>query len=343
MAILVTGGAGYIGSHACLVLLQAGEQVVVLDNLSNSQRESLERVQRLAGRPLLFIEGDINDRPLLDTLFRQQKISAVMHFAGLKAVAESVAEPERYYRNNVLGSQSLLGAMEQAGVGDIIFSSSATVYGDPDRVPIDESAGVHPTNPYGDNKAEIEKLLMARALTAGSRWRVALLRYFNPVGAHASGAIGEDPNGIPNNLLPYISKVAVGRLQELSVFGSDYPTVDGSGVRDYIHVMDLAEGHLAALRWLQQQSSDKACCEIFNLGTGKGYSVLQVLRAFEQASGKKIPYRVAGRRAGDIATCYADASKAEKILGWKAKRSLDDMMRDAWNWQQKNPDGYRPI
>lgn len=342
MAILVTGGAGFIGSHACVALLEAGESVVALDNFSNSNPVALERVEQITGKALQRVEGDIRDRALLDHLFRQHAITAVIHFAGLKAVGESVQKPLLYYQNNVEGSQNLFAAMESAGVYRLIFSSSATVYGDPDSVPIAEGAALRPTNPYGENKAAVEQTLMGLAQSkSGHPWRIALLRYFNPVGAHPSGQIGEDPNDIPNNLLPYISKVAVGALKELSVFGSDYPTVDGSGVRDYIHVMDLVEGHLAALNWLGRQKQDVAVCEVFNLGTGKGYSVLEVLRAFEQASGKSVPYKVVGRRAGDIATCYADASKAEKLLGWKAKRSLQEMMRDAWNWQKNNPQGYR--
>lgn len=250
-------------------------------------------------------------------------------------------KPLKYYQNNVEGSLNLLAAMEAAGVRDLIFSSSATVYGDPDQVPIKEDAAIRPTNPYGQTKAMVEQILKDQAaIPTASPWRIALLRYFNPVGAHASGTIGEDPNDIPNNLLPYISKVAAGTLKELSVFGQDYPTADGTGVRDYIHVMDLAEGHLAALRWLKSSGNSRSVCDVFNLGTGKGYSVLEVLRAFEQASGKKVPYQIIGRRAGDIATCYANAEKAEKRLGWKAKHSLEEMMRDAWNWQQKNPKGY---
>lgn len=342
MAILVTGGAGFIGSHACLALLQAGESIVVLDNFSNSHPAALRRVEQLAGKTLTLVEGDLRDRTLLDTVFRQHTIEAVIHFAGLKAVGESVEKPLLYYRNNVEGSLNLVAAMEGAGVRSLIFSSSATVYGDPHQVPIKEGAAIQPTNPYGHTKAMIEQILMDLAKQADCPgWRVGLLRYFNPVGAHPSGQIGEDPNDIPNNLLPYIGKVAVGALKELSVFGSDYATIDGTGVRDYIHVMDLVEGHLAALKWLQKQRATSSTCEVFNLGTGKGHSVLEVLRAFEEASGKKVPYKIVGRRHGDIATCYADANKAEKTLGWKATRTLDDMMRDAWNWQKNNPEGYR--
>lgn len=341
MAILVTGGAGFIGSHACLALLQAGESIVVLDNFSNSHPAALHRVEQLAGKTLTLVEGDLRDRTLLDAMFQQQTIEAVIHFAGLKAVGESVEKPLLYYRNNVEGSLTLLAAMETAGVRRLIFSSSATVYGDPHQVPIKEEAAVQPANPYGHTKAVIEQILMDLADNSGtSPWQVGVLRYFNPVGAHPSGQIGEDPNDIPNNLLPYIGKVAVGALRELSVFGNDYTTVDGTGVRDYIHVMDLVEGHLMALKWLQKQAATQSTCEVFNLGTGRGYSVLEVLRAFEQACGNKVPYKIVGRRAGDIAICYADANKAEKILGWKATRTLDDMMRDAWNWQKNNPQGY---
>jgi len=344
MTVLVTGGAGFIGSHACLVLLQAGMQVVVVDNLSNSSRESLRRVETIAQNKLDFIELDICNRQALAKVFEQHPITAVMHFAGLKAVGESIRKPLHYYRNNVEGSLNLFQCMQETGVRDLIFSSSATVYGDPLMVPIKEEARVAPTNPYGQTKLMIETILQDLSHSVGSKdsdkpWRIALLRYFNPVGAHVSGLIGEDPHDIPNNLLPYIAKVSVGVLKELSVFGQDYPTVDGTGVRDYIHVMDLVGGHLSALRWLQKQN--KSCCEVFNLGTGKGYSVLEVVDAFEQASGKKIPYKIAERRAGDIASCYADAKKAERVLGWQTKHTLTEMMSDAWRWQKNNPNGYR--
>lgn len=339
MTILVTGGAGFIGSHACVALLEAGEAVVVLDNFSNSSPVSLQRVQQITGKAVTLEEIDLRDAPAMARVFERHRIESVMHFAGLKAVGESVMKPDLYYRNNVEGSQNLLAAMAAAGVRQLIFSSSATVYGEPDRVPIDESAALRPANPYGENKVAIEQMLKDRAI-GNPPWRVVLLRYFNPVGAHPSGQIGEDPNDIPNNLLPYISKVAVGSLKELSVFGSDYPTVDGSGVRDYIHVMDLVEGHLAALRWLRKLNGNQSVCEVFNLGTGKGHSVFEVIRAFEKACGMPIPYKIAARRAGDIATCYADSCKAEKILGWKAGRSLDEMMQDAWRWQKNNPRGY---
>lgn len=336
-SILVTGGAGYIGSHTTLALLKAGFDVVVLDNLCNSSAESLKRVAQLAGRETGFVEGDIRDRAVLDRLFAEHSVDAVLHFAGLKAVGESVAQPLRYYDNNVHGSRALLQACADAGVFNFVFSSSATVYGEPAQMPISETCPVgQPTNPYGRSKLMVEDMLRDVA-ASDPRWRIAILRYFNPVGAHETGLIGEDPNGIPNNLLPYIAQVAVGKLPELAVFGDDYPTTDGTGVRDYIHVVDLAEGHLRALEALQTRSGT----HVWNLGTGQGYSVLDMVRAFEAASGKPVPYRVAPRRPGDIATCYADPAKAERELGWKARRGLDEMMRDAWRWQRMNPDGYR--
>jgi len=337
MTILVTGGAGYIGSHATLALLQAGHSVVVLDNLCNSSAESLKRVAQLAGRAPVFAEGDVRDRAAMDLLFSNYSVDTVLHFAGLKAVGESVVQPLRYYDNNVHGSQVLLQACADAGVFNVVFSSTATVYGDPVQMPISEACPVgQPTNPYGRSKLMVEDMLRDLAAT-DPRWRIAILRYFNPVGAHESGLIGEDPNGIPNNLLPYIAQVAVGKLPELAVFGNDYHTPDGTGVRDYIHVMDLAEGHLRALEAMQTRSG----AYVWNLGTGQGYSVLEMVRAFEAAIGKPVPYRVAPRRLGDIATCYADPAKAERELGWKARRGLDEMMRDAWRWQSMNPDGYR--
>ncbi len=334
--ILVTGGAGYIGSHTAVALLQSGLDVVILDNLSNSSAESLSRVAKIAGRSTTFIQGDIRDRALLDFLFAEHAIDAVLHFAGLKAVGESVTQALRYYDNNVHGSQVLLQAMADAGVFSFVFSSSATVYGDPAQMPISETCPVgEPTNPYGRSKLMVEDML--RDLAASDpRWRIAILRYFNPVGAHESGLIGEDPNGIPNNLLPYIAQVAVGKLPELAVFGNDYSTHDGTGVRDYIHVVDLAEGHLLALDALEMRTG----AHVWNLGTGQGYSVLDMVRAFEAASGRPVPYRISPRRPGDIATCYSDPSKAERELGWKAKRCLPEMMRDAWRWQQLNPNGY---
>lgn len=334
--ILVTGGAGYIGSHACLEFLQAGYDVVVLDNLCNSSPEALRRVQQLSGRELVFIEGDIRDRPALDALFRRHDIDAVIHFAGLKAVGESVEKPLLYYDNNITGSLTLFAAMQAAGVKTIVFSSSATVYGDPASVPIREDFPVGgTTNPYGTSKLFIERILQDQAL-ADPAWRVALLRYFNPVGAHESGRIGEDPQGIPNNLMPYITQVAIGRREYLNVFGNDYPTPDGTGVRDYIHVVDLARGHVKALEKLTQGPE----VGIWNLGTGQGYSVLDMVRAMEQASGRPVAYRIAPRRAGDVAQCWADPTKALAELGWRAERGLEAMCADAWRWQSMNPNGY---
>lgn len=334
--ILLTGGAGYIGSHTVLALLEAGYAVVALDNLCNSSSESLKRVAQLAGRAAQFVQGDIRDATLLDELFSKHEFAAVLHFAGLKAVGESVREPLRYYDNNVAGSLALCQAMARAGVYRLVFSSSATVYGEPEQMPISEACptGI-PTNPYGRSKLMVEELLGDLA-QSDSRWSIALLRYFNPVGAHPSGLIGEDPNGAPNNLLPYISQVAIGKLAQLSVFGADYPTPDGTGIRDYIHVMDLAEGHVQALRAIGEQAG----VQVWNLGTGTGYSVLQMIEAFEQASGRKVPYQIVPRRPGDIAECWADSTKASKELGWTATRGLQDMMADAWRWQSMNPHGY---
>lgn len=335
--ILLTGGAGYIGSHTTLALLKAGYEVVVLDNLCNSTAESLKRVAQLAGREPEFVHGDIRDHVLLDRLFAEHAVDAVLHFAGLKAVGESVAQPLRYFDNNVYGSQVLLQACANAGVFNFVFSSSATVYGEPAQMPISEACPVgQPTNPYGRSKLMVEDMLRDVA-ASDPRWRIVILRYFNPVGAHESGLIGEDPTGIPNNLLPYIAQVAVGKLPELAVFGNDYPTPDGTGVRDYIHVVDLAEGHMRALDALETRTG----AHVWNLGTGRGYSVLEVVHAFEAASGKSVPYRICTRRPGDIATCYADPTKAVSELGWKAKRGLPEMMRDAWRWQKINPNGYR--
>ena len=336
-SVLVSGGAGYIGSHTTLALLQAGFDVVVIDNLCNSSVASLERVAQIAGRAAVFVEGDVRDAALVRQVFVGHPVDAVLHFAGLKAVGESVSQPLRYYDNNVHGSQVLLQAMADAGVFQLVFSSSATVYGEPMEMPISEACPVgQPTNPYGRSKLMVEDML--RDLAASDpRWRIAILRYFNPVGAHESGLIGEDPNGIPNNLLPYIAQVAQGKLTELAVFGNDYATPDGTGVRDYIHVVDLAEGYLRAFDALQARTG----AHVWNLGTGQGYSVLDMVHAFEVASGRKVPYRIAPRRPGDIATCYADPAKAERELSWKAKRGLHEMMRDAWRWQSMNPDGYR--
>ena len=334
--ILVTGGAGYIGSHTTLALLEAELDVVVLDNLCNSSAESLTRIERICGRAPVFVQGDIRDSAALDQLFAEHEITAVLHFAGLKAVGESVQKPLDYYENNVSGSIALCQAMARAGVFRLVFSSSATVYGEPSQMPISEEYPTGaPTNPYGRSKLMVEEML--RDLAASDpRWSIALLRYFNPVGAHPSGLIGEDPNGIPNNLLPYISQVAIGKLRELSVFGNDYATQDGTGVRDYIHVVDLAAGHLKALQAIAAQSG----VNVWNLGTGTGYSVLQMIRAFEQASGQPVPYRISPRRPGDIAECWADPAKAEQELGWKAERGLEQMMADTWRWQSANPQGY---
>lgn len=332
--ILITGGAGYIGSHACVAFLEAGYDIVVLDNLSNSSPESLKRVRELTGQDFPFIEGDIRDRATLDRLFRDHDIDAVIHFAGLKAVGESVEKPLVYYDNNIAGSITLFEAMQAAGVKSVVFSSSATVYGDPASVPIREDFPVGgTTNPYGTSKLFIEKILQDLAI-ADPSWSIALLRYFNPVGAHKSGRIGEDPRGIPNNLMPYIAQVAVGRREHLNVFGDDYPTPDGTGVRDYIHVVDLALGHVKAVAKLA------AGVAIWNLGTGRGYSVIEMARAFERASGRPVPYRIAPRRAGDIAQCWADPAKAERELDWQAARGLDEMCEDAWRWQSMNPNGY---
>ncbi len=335
-SILVTGGAGYIGSHTTLALLEAGHEVIVLDNLANSSLESLRRVESICAKAPTFIEGDIRDRALLDSIFSRYSIAAVLHFAGLKAVGESVQQPLAYYENNVSGSVVLFQAMAAAGVFNLVFSSSATVYGEPKQMPISEECptGI-PTNPYGRSKLMVEEVLRDLSISE-PRWSIALLRYFNPVGAHRSGLIGEDPNGIPNNLLPYISQVAVGKLQQLSVYGDDYPTIDGTGVRDYIHVVDLADGHLKALDAIAKSQG----VHIWNLGTGQGYSVLQMIAAFEQAAKVVVPYKIVDRRSGDIAECWADPSKAATELGWKALHTLDDMMRDTWRWQKSNPDGF---
>jgi UDP-glucose 4-epimerase len=334
--ILVTGGAGYIGSHTTLALLEAGFDVVVLDNLSNSSAQSLQRVETICGKAPTFIQGDIRDSALLDSLFAQFDIGAVLHFAGLKSVGESVQQPLHYYENNVAGSVTLCQAMARAGVFQLVFSSSATVYGEPAQMPISERCptGV-PTNPYGRSKLMVEEILRDLALSE-PRWSIALLRYFNPVGAHPSGLIGEDPNGIPNNLLPYISQVAIGKLSELSVYGDDYPTVDGTGVRDYIHVVDLAAGHLKALQAINGQQGVR----VWNLGTGTGYSVLQMIQAFEKVSQQPVPYKIVARRAGDVAECWADPSQAAAELHWHAERGLEEMMRDTWRWQSNNPQGY---
>lgn len=333
--ILVTGGAGYIGSHTVVELLSAGHELLILDNFSNSSPRVLERIEQISGRRPSVIEGDIRDGALLEKLFASYPIASVVHFAGLKAVGESVEQPMRYYDNNVVGSLRLFEAMARAGVYRLVFSSSATVYGDPHTVPIDESFPLQATNPYGRSKLIIEEMLRDIG-RADPQWRVVLLRYFNPVGAHSSGLIGEDPQGIPNNLMPFVAQVAVGRRAELSVFGGDYPTADGTGVRDYIHVVDLARGHLAALEALERQGGVVPV----NLGTGRGYSVLEVVKAFEKASGQAVPYRIVDRRPGDIAACYADPLRARELLGWSAERDIDAMCADAWRWQSANPLGF---
>lgn len=335
MKILVTGGAGYIGSHTCLELLRTGYEVVVVDNLCNSKVESLKRVQDLAGKSLEFHQVDLLDRPGLAGVFDKAEIEAVVHFAGLKAPGESVSMPLRYYQNNVTGSLILCEEMKAHHVRSLVFSSSATVYGDPHTVPVKEDFPLSATNPYGRSKLMIEDIL--RDLYASDPdWNIALLRYFNPVGAHPSGRIGEDPNGIPNNLVPYIAQVAVGKLERLPVYGDDYPTPDGTGIRDYLHVVDLAIGHLKAIEKLKSNPGAVA----YNLGTGQGYSVLEMVAAFERACGKKIPYEVVARRPGDVAVSYANPSKAGEELGWEAIRGIDAMCADTWRWQSQNPNGY---
>jgi len=337
MAILVTGGAGYIGSHTVLSLLARGDDVVVLDNLSNASKESVNRVEKLTGKTATFCEGDILDRACLRDIFASHTISAVIHFAGLKAVGESTRKPLEYYQNNVTGTLVLLEEMRSAGVNQFIFSSSATVYGADAPVPYVETTPIGgTTSPYGTSKLMVEQILRDYA-KANPEFKTIALRYFNPVGAHESGLIGEDPNGIPNNLLPYIAQVAIGRLEKLGIFGDDYPTKDGTGVRDYIHVMDLAEGHLKALDHLSAIAGYKA----YNLGAGKGYSVLEMVKAFEKASGRPVPYQVSPRRDGDLAAFWADASLADSELDWRVSRGIDEMMRDTWNWQSNNPNGYR--
>lgn len=332
--ILVTGGTGYIGSHTVVELLAAGKDVLILDNYANSSPKVLERIAKISGLTPAFREGDIRDVDGLRALFAAHRIEAVIHFAGLKAVGESVEQPLTYYDNNVNGTLCLLQAMRQAGVRRLVFSSSATVYGDPHRVPIREDFPLQATNPYGRSKLMVEEML--RDLQrAEADWQIAILRYFNPVGAHPSGLIGENPNGIPNNLMPFVAQVAVGKRAQLSVFGNDYPTPDGTGVRDYIHVVDLAQGHLAALAALARSGQSLTV----NLGTGQGYSVLDMVRAFEAASGRPVPYQIVARRAGDIATCYADPQLAGELLGWQARRGIGEMCADAWRWQSMNPDG----
>lgn len=336
MTVLITGGAGYIGSHTAVELLNEGYEVVVYDNLCNSSRESIRRVEELTGKTVKFYEGDILDADALSALFRLERINAVIHCAALKAVGESVKKPLEYYQNNITGTLTMLDVMSKAGVKNIVFSSSATVYGSPKIIPITESCPKGQcTNPYGWTKSMMEQI-MTDLQKADPEWNVILLRYFNPVGAHKSGRIGEDPKGIPNNLMPYISQVAVGKLERLGVFGDDYDTTDGTGVRDYIHVVDLAVGHVKAIKKLQ----DKEGLSIYNLGTGTGYSVLDMVKAFAKASGREIPYEIKPRREGDIAMCYADPAKAKAELGWEAVRGLEEMCEDSWRWQSMNPDGY---
>lgn len=332
--ILVTGGAGYIGSHTVLELLERNYQVVVIDNLSNSSEESIKRIEKITGKTIDFYKGDLRDKNLLDQIFSENEITSVIHFAGLKAVGESVQKPLEYYHNNIYGTLVLLEAMKKANVKNIIFSSSATVYGDPERLPLDEDCRLSVTNPYGATKLMIENILKD-LFRADETWNIVILRYFNPVGAHESGLIGEDPNGIPNNLVPFIAQVAVGKLPEIRVFGNDYDTLDGTGVRDYIHVIDLALGHIKALEKIVEPG-----VRIYNLGTGRGYSVLEMIHAFEKACGKKLPYRIVERRPGDIVACFANPAKAEKELNWKAERGIDEMCASHWKWQSKNPQGY---
>lgn len=334
MAILVTGGAGFIGSHTCVELLDNGYEVVIVDNFINSKPEALNRIQQITGKDFKFYEADLLDKEAVEKIFKENKIEAVIHFAGLKAVGESVAQPIRYYHNNITGTLILCRVMQEAGVKKIVFSSSATVYGSPETVPIREDFPLHTTNPYGSTKLMIENILRD-IFVADNEWSIALLRYFNPIGAHKSGLIGEDPNGIPNNLMPYIAQVAAGKLECLSVFGNDYPTADGTGVRDYIHVVDLAQGHIKAVEKVLSGTGVDA----YNLGTGIGYSVLDVVHAFEKANGVKVNYKIAPRRPGDIAVCFADPQKAKDILGWQAQFGIEDMCRDSWNFVKQNPNG----
>jgi len=336
MHVIVTGGAGYIGSHTCLELLSAGHTVSVIDNLCNASREALNRVEKLTQKTIQFYEVDLCDLDRLrETFGKIEGASAIIHFAGLKAVGESVAEPLRYYQNNLISTLNLCQVMQETGIGNIVFSSSATVYGDPASVPIKEDFPLSCTNPYGRTKLMTEEILQD-VHRANPQWNVILLRYFNPVGAHPSGIIGEDPNGIPNNLMPYIAQVAIGKLAQLSVFGNDYPTPDGTGVRDFIHVVDLAKGHLSALNNLKENPG----VAIYNLGTGRGYSVLEMVAAFSRACGTSVPYAIVNRRPGDIAQCYADPTKARKELGWQAKFGLEEMCADSWRWQSRNPNGF---
>lgn len=336
MGILLTGGAGFIGSHTCIELLNSGYDVIILDNFSNSKPKLLSQIKKITGKDFKFYKVDLLNRYGLEKVFIENQIDAVIHFAGLKAVQESISIPLHYYHNNITGTLNLCEVMKKYRVKNLVFSSSATVYGIPGRVPISEDFSLGATNPYGRTKLMIEEIL--RDLHAADQcWSIALLRYFNPIGAHESGFIGEDPNGIPNNLMPYITQVAIGKLKELQVFGNDYPTIDGTGVRDYIHVVDLAQGHIKALEKVMTSEG----VEVYNLGTGKGYSVLEIITAFERVSGIKIPYQIKDRRPGDIAVCYADPTKAKEKLGWVPKRKIEEMCRDAWRWQKMNPDGFR--
>lgn len=332
LSVLVTGGAGYIGSHTCVELMNAGYDVVVVDNFCNSKQESIKRIEEITGKSIALVQGDVRDKDCLRGVFKSYSISAVIHFAGLKAVGESVANPLKYYDYNVMGSLALTQVMAEFNVKNLVFSSSATVYGFSDTKPIPETSQLSPFNPYGQSKRMVEQILEDLSASDPS-WNIALLRYFNPVGAHESGMIGEDPNGIPNNLMPYVSQVAAGKLKELSIFGNDYPTKDGTGVRDYIHVVDLALGHIAALKKISGLMT-------INLGAGAGYSVLDLVHTFEKTTGVKIPYKIVGRRAGDIASYFADASLAKEKLGWQTKFNLDDICRDSWRWQSNNPNGY---
>lgn len=335
MKVLVTGGAGFIGSHTVVELLNAGYEAVVADNLCNASEESLKRVEKITGKKVAFYKVDVRDRAAMEKIFADEKIDWVIHFAGLKAVGESCKKPVEYYDNNLVSTLVLLEVMRDAGCKNVVFSSSATVYGDPNELPIKETTPLNPTtNPYGTSKV-MQEMMLKDVYAADNGWNIVLLRYFNPVGAHESGLIGEDPKGIPNNLMPYVAQVASGKLQRIGVFGNDYPTPDGTGVRDYIHVVDLAKGHVAAIKALKT-----AGVHVYNLGTGHGYSVLDMIRAFEKACGKTLPYDIKPRRAGDIASCYASSEKAEKELGWKAEYDLEKMCLDQWNWQKNNPNGY---
>ncbi|MFA6163485.1 MAG: UDP-glucose 4-epimerase GalE [Methylobacter sp.] len=343
--VLVTGGAGYIGSHACVELLQSGYQVIVVDNLSNSKIESLSRVEQITGKTLQFYQADIRDKKALTEIFAKESIATVMHFAGLKAVGESCEQPLNYYHNNVYGTLVLTEVMAEANVKQLVFSSSATVYGEPPSVQYVEDFPLGAVNPYGRSKAMIEDIL--RDLSAADKlsqtkspWKIALLRYFNPIGAHESGMIGEDPNGIPNNLMPYVSQVAIGKLEQLAVFGDDYPTRDGTGVRDYIHVVDLVKGHIKAIEALESEKFSLGGCKAYNLGAGRGCSVLEIISAFERVTGRKVNFKISPRRAGDLAEFFANPDLALKELNWKVEKNLDDMVTDAWNWQSKNPQGY---